>query len=147
MTTITFRDNVMAADGRETISGETTPDGYIVRDNCKKIFRLTDGSLFAGHGVSEDVERVRLALEDGRKKMPKSEDCMCIRVKPDGSLWCYEGRIWTEITDMPYYALGSGAPFALSAMDTGADAQTAVRVAISRDVWSGGVIQVEPLKP
>lgn len=40
------------------------------------------------------------------------------------------------------HAMGSGRDFALAAMDAGASPERAVEIAISRDVWSGGEIQV-----
>lgn len=144
MTTIAYRNGIMAADGRETIAENAKDDGYIVRDNCKKIVRMKDGSLFAGRGVSEDITRVQSALEADKRKMPKG-DCTCLWIKPDGSVFLYEGRRFTQVENMPYHAIGSGARYALVAMDAGADAQSAVKFAF-RDVWSGGEIQVEPLK-
>lgn len=45
--------------------------------------------------------------------------------------------------EVPYpHAMGSGRDFALAAMDAGVSPERAVEIAIGRDVWSGGEIQV-----
>ncbi|MNJ79145.1 hypothetical protein D3C77_770710 [compost metagenome] len=38
-------------------------------------------------------------------------------------------------------AIGSGAPYALAAMDMGASAEDAVRAAMKRDIYTGGKIR------
>ena len=43
------------------------------------------------------------------------------------------------------YAIGSGASYALGAMDAGATAKEAVKIA-SRDVYTGGIIRTHKLK-
>lgn len=40
-----------------------------------------------------------------------------------------------------YHAIGSGAACALAAMDAGADAVKAVRIACKRDIYSGGRVR------
>lgn len=141
MTCIAYRGGVMAADGRETAQNDEDSSWYRVRDNCVKVFRLKDGSLFgAAHG-SEDIERLHQALMKNQPP-PKLEDIAALKLDPKGRLWLYEGNIWQSLKGMPYYAVGSGALCALSAMDVGASAVEAVKVAINRDLWCGGKITV-----
>jgi ATP-dependent protease HslVU (ClpYQ) peptidase subunit len=42
-------------------------------------------------------------------------------------------------------AIGSGAPYALAAMDMGASAEEAVRAAMKRDIYTGGEVHVLPI--
>jgi len=67
------------------------------------------------------------------------------RLKVDGSLWEFEGEVWVK-QDPGYYASGSGSPYAFAAMDAGASARDAVRIAIKRDANSGGRVQSLRLK-
>jgi 20S proteasome alpha/beta subunit len=138
MTTIVYRDGVMAGDGRETIQNDEYSSYYILRDDCEKVWKLKDGSLFgAAHG-SEDIERLRRALVKGRKP-PKCEDVVGMRVDKKGRIWIYEGRIWQRI-DQTYYAVGSGSIMAFPLLDAGVDAIKACTVAASRDPFSGGKV-------
>ena len=64
----------------------------------------------------------------------------------DGStLWeicCSDGKLLRQKQDLSIcWACGTGGDFALAAMDMGASAEGAVRIAIGRDVYSGGEIK------
>jgi ATP-dependent protease HslVU (ClpYQ) peptidase subunit len=144
MTTIAYKDGIMAADGRETL------DGFILNDACKKIMRLGDGSLVGGHGETQGINQVMDALFAGKDKLPKAEGADLLMVKPDGKMYLKEGgdRKFRPLeSNLKFYAIGSGARYAITAMKAGADAKRAVELAIEADVWSGGKIQVVPLKP
>lgn len=138
MTTITYRAGVMCGDGRETVCGDDNESAYIVRDDCVKVWKLPDGSLLGASRASEDIERLRRSLFKG-KKTPKLGDINALLADPKGRIWIFEGSIWQEV-DAEYYAVGSGAAFALSAMDAGADARLACMIGAKRDPFSGGVI-------
>lgn len=137
MTTIAYRDGVMAGDGRETAIGEDE-SSVILGDDCVKVFKLRNGNLFGGSRGSEDIFRLQQALEKGYKP-PKLEDINALLVDRKGRLWLYEGRVWQPITQS-YYAVGSGSVFALGAMDAGATALEAVAIGVKRDPYSGGLI-------
>jgi ATP-dependent protease HslVU (ClpYQ) peptidase subunit len=76
---------------------------------------------------------------------PKLQDISALHLRVDGSLWEYEGEAWVK-QDTGYYATGSGSPYAFAAMDAGASAKDAVRIAIKRDANSGGRVQSLRLK-
>lgn len=144
MTTIVYRDGIMAADGRETIQNDEYASFYILRDDCVKVWKLKNGSLFgAAHG-SEDIERLYRALKKG-KKPPKLECIAGLMVDKKGRITLYEGRIWQSVT-APYYSVGSGSILAFSALDAGASAEDACRIAAKRDPFSGGEIHTVSLK-
>lgn len=142
MTTIAWRDGVLAADGRVTYGGS-----LILTDSCKKIRRLSDGSLFALCGDPVLEERLIEWLEnceEGESLPPHGKDFTAILVDPDGALSTYEG---SGDRFMPMYdgfaAFGSGMDFAYGAMEAGATAEEAVKAASRRNVSTGGDIQIE----
>lgn len=139
MTTIAYRDGVLASDTRET-AGDT-----VVGASARKIAKLKDGSLFGGAGVAEGCELLLRSLQKNTAT-PVYEGTEALHVKTDGSLWVYEGRAWLKQQKCKYYALGSGHAVALAAMDAGADAITAVKIGIKRDTHSGGRVRSLKLK-
>lgn len=146
MTTIAYRDGVIAGDGRET-AGE---DGYstiIIRDNAIKVYTLPDGRLFGGSRTSEDIAILYDALKDGVVKWPSPElgDINALCIDTDGKIYFYEGNKWEHV-DTEYYSVGSGSVFAFAAMDAGASAVEAVEVGKKRDPFSGGAVHSEVLK-
>lgn len=152
MTTIVFRDGVMAGDGRETSceKGEST---FIIRDDCVKVHRLPDGRLFGASRTSEDIARLHDAMIEAsqpgaqdRWPNPKLDDINALCIDNDATIHVYEGRRW-ETVEMPYYSVGSGSRFAFPALDAGADAVKAVEIAKKRDPYSGGDTIFLRLKP
>jgi ATP-dependent protease HslVU (ClpYQ) peptidase subunit len=140
MTTIAYRDGILAADGR------TTYGNTIFTDNNKKIHRLSDGALFALCGDVSYVQPMLDALEDDEAELPIAEEgssFTAVIVEKNGKLRLYEGRGGYIALDAPYYAFGSGEEYAIGAMDMGASAEEAVKVASGRDLGTGGVIQIE----
>ena len=130
MTTIAFRDGILAADSRET------DESITLNNTCKKVFKLKDGSLFGGAGKAEDVSRLESALKKGFS-LPTLDEVSGLLIDTKGRIWLYEGNIWQRVKSK-YYAIGSGNAFALAAMDAGATAIEAVRIGIKRDPYSGG---------
>ncbi|WP_316235043.1 MULTISPECIES: hypothetical protein [unclassified Bradyrhizobium] len=133
MTTLAYRDGELATDSRITI------DNMIVSDRRKKVHRLRDGSIVAWSGSVQDANVLLRAMRK-REEMPKLAEISALQLKPDGTLWLYEGEAWVK-QDPGYYATGSGSPYAFAAMDAGASAKEAVRIAIKRDASSGGRVQ------
>lgn len=143
MTTIAVRGNIMASDSRETVcdDGETA---YVVNNKCKKIWRVSSGRILGCAHGSEDGIRLMLALKKNQPP-PKLDAVVGVLLNTDGSVELYEGNIWQKVSG-DYYAVGSGALAALGAMDAGATAVEAVKIAIDRDPFSGGRLQVLKLR-
>lgn len=143
MTTIVYRDGVMAADGRVT-TGQ-----LIVTDTCKKITKLSDGALFALAGEDHLEQNLIEWLEeaDGGTAPPQGKDFTAILVDTSGNLSVFTGSgdRFVPWNDIAYAAFGSGADVAYGALEMGATADQAVAAGINRDVNSGGRIQVEAL--
>lgn len=141
MTTIAYRDGILAGDGRETMTYENPSElEWIVTDRAVKVEVLPDGRLFGGSKTSTDILTLRNALvKCGGRPTPKLDDINAMLIELDGSIWVYEGEIWVELKE-PYYAVGSGTRWALAVMDAGGSAEQAVRGALKRDPFSGGQI-------
>lgn len=145
MSTIVYRDGVMAADSR-AYSGNTAPIG-----NKRKITRLADGSLVGVSttqpGTSERIaqwldeltECNPLAFQDWAQApaIPDIGSFTALTVRPDGTALLFENSLFPSIVTAPYYAIGSGREYALGALVGGSSALQALRVAVELDVWSG----------
>lgn len=138
MTTVTYRDGIMAADSR-AFSGDRSPIGF--KD---KVHRLADGTLV---GISTTVVGADKALvhwvEKGRlpAATDKLDNFMVLMVKPNGQVfYARDQLLWTGPLSAPFYAIGSGGDYALGALSMGATAVQAVEKAIQMDPWSGGDI-------
>lgn len=155
MTTIAYRDGIMASDSR------CTTDEYMHLTECQKIFRMSSGALLGTAG--DDDARSLLALLDGvghgsglpsRKDLGETEtDFLGLLALPDGTLWRIEiehvnDSHWTgAVSELSseFAAVGSGAAFAYGAMGHGATAAEAVAVACRFDVFSQLPLQEERL--
>ena len=137
MTTIAYKDGVIAYDSRVTRGSLIDHDDYE-----KLIHRQGHRFLFTGCGPDF------AALIDeflGVKAGDKPLDATGL-VITNGRL-CQIGRdvesgfwmddVWAERP----FAIGSGRDFALAAMDMGATAKEAVAAAARRDVYTGGTIR------
>lgn len=147
MTTIAYRNGILASDGRETMI-ETGESSYIVRDNCRKIWRLPDGRLFAAAKGSEDGLRLHAIMKKAKGGWPtvKCEDINAIVIDLAGGIWFYEGNIWQSVK-APWIAIGSGSRVgAIPALMQGATAIEAVRIGIKCDPFSGGRVHSIALK-
>jgi 20S proteasome alpha/beta subunit len=136
MTTIAYKDGVIAYDGRQTRSGA------IVSDDCSKC-QVVDGVSFLLAGTVCD-EKALIAAYFGT---PSQVPVECSGYVVDGSKLMMVGHddetgIWKQDLDLDNPdAIGSGAPYALAAMDMGASPEEAVRAAMKRDIYTGGTIR------
>lgn len=142
MTTIAYRDGVLAADT------QVNNDGVRV-GTVQKVHRRADGHMAAGSGDFSYTQRFIawfLAGEQGDPPLPcrdgdQRDEGQGFIFRPSGEIVCFEGSGPNTLT-APYWAQGSGRDFALGAMAHGAAAEEAVRAAMRHDVWTGGEITV-----
>lgn len=137
MTTIAYRSGVLAADSRET-NEHDNGTSFVVSDRCAKLYRLPDGSVIGCAGSSENGHVLVNAL---KKKLatPKLEHTEAMHVTKKG-VFLYEGSTWLPMRD-EFYAIGSGAGYAIAAMKAKADAVTACKIGAEMDPCSGGRIK------
>lgn len=142
MTTIVYRDGVMAADTR-AYSGESTPIGF-----KSKISRLKDGSLLAVSSTGPGVgEAFKGWVEEGSdpEAIPDGMgvNLVALHVLKNGDVMYYYDNIFPSgPIHAPWYAVGSGDRYAIGALHCGATADAAVMVAAEHDAWTGGQIQI-----
>lgn len=160
MTTIVWKPPFMASDGRVTV------DNLIFTDKCPKIYKLSSGGLMGFSGAMDSRPIVDLfdKLKSPRLFPSPKEisdytiDFRAILVLPTGIAYLVESgpdytdedgekhrNVWyssiMEINE-PYFACGSGSKWAKAALDMGAAADKAVRVAMKNDATSGGKVQI-----
>lgn len=138
MTTVAYRDGVLAGDGRVTM-GDT-----VVSNTERKVHKLRGGRLYGYAGNSEDAELLKLALMKGEAP-PLLDNVQGLLIHSDGVIELYEGKVWQQVKE-PYYAIGTGGPLALVLMDAGLSSKDAVKLSIKRDTNSGGKIRTVKLK-
>jgi len=136
MTTIAYKDGVIAYDSRQTRNDR------IVSDNCLKS-HIVDGVNFFLAGTVCD-EKALIAAYFGT---PSPVPVECSGYAVDGGKLLMIGHdddtgLWRQDLDLANPdAIGSGAPYALAAMDMGASAEDAVRAAMKRDIYTGGIVR------
>lgn len=153
MTTIAYRDGILAADSRVTY-GE---DSGARIHTCKKLYRKTvtqgkksfdviiatagessPGLLFVDwYGSGKPIPDTFLHL---------GGDFLCLVLTPSG-LFEYDVYCRGEPVSDDFYAIGSGAKAALGAMHCGKSAIEAVRIAARIDPYTGGRITSDSLSP
>lgn len=139
MTTIAYRDGVMAADTLLT-SGHSNRDGF-----ATKAFLI--GSLLVAWAGScprgqAFVDWIRSGAPEGREpSLGDEKGAAILIVMPDDQFITVTHGGW-ERWRAPYAALGMGSDYALGAMAFGADAESAVRAALRHECMSGGDVTV-----
>lgn len=153
MTTIVYRDGIMAADSRVVKGAEGVPEA-IMPERAVKLFRLADGTVA---GISGDFEAA-LRWFDAAKAgglasvvgIDIGANTSILTATPgedDGvggqalRMWMHAGSYLLGHPAMVgFYAMGSGKAAALGALYAGADALAAVQIAARIDPYTGGEI-------
>lgn len=136
MTTIAYKDGVIAYDSRQTRGGT------IVSDDAPKC-QVVDGVSFFLSGAVCD-EKALIAAYFGTPS-PVPVECSGYAVDSGRLLMVGHDdktRVWKQDLDPANPdAIGSGSAYALAAMDMGASAEEAVRAAMKRDIYTGGKVR------
>lgn len=136
MTTIAYDGKTIAYDSRST-SGIK-----IGSDNLNKRYRKNRVVFFLSGSVG-DEESIAELWESGETE---SELDFHAFVVDDSGIWVFGGDSEAEVFRFRVeryerYAIGSGRDHAITAMDLGCDAKTAVKMAAKRDCCTGGKIR------
>ncbi|KKW09809.1 MAG: 20S proteasome A and B subunit [Candidatus Gottesmanbacteria bacterium GW2011_GWB1_49_7] len=148
MTTIAYRDGLMAADS------QASTESYLEKTPCQKIYQIAcdDSAAWGGAlvGLAQGSFAGLVFLEWLKGKRSREEMSFDLMQDDDFlSLVVHHGKIsiWNRYlvpdypaSDMTFWAIGSGAKVALGAMECGATAEEAVRVAAKYDLFTGGEI-------
>ena len=149
MTTIAYDGKTLVSDSRSSI-GDT-----IYEEDAQKIF--TNVGPFAVVGIAgsyQDATDIMKTITeftrvDHIRSIPSDElgECALLGITYEGELWSYAGDASCQLReDMPF-AVGSGGPYALAAMDLGLSAEDAVKYASTRDMFTNDRTQVANLIP
>lgn len=138
MTTIAYKDGVIAYDSRCTSGGTIEDDDFDKRVS-------SNGVEFFLTGATADHESL-VALYEGVISEPRGRFNAAALVVDDGKLYLVSYNDEDGFFKSPKrlevpHAIGSGQDHALTAMDMGADAKTAVKMAMKRDSGTGGRIR------
>ena len=136
---------VIAFDGRSVAADRRLNCGTMTGQVCK-VFQTPHGIL-AGAGSLAQIREMLAWLNDGAEldAFPDSQrnnpDCPTLmQVLPAGQLLIYEDTPYPYQVDSPFWAIGSGAPYAMAAMHLGKSAREAVEVACALDSNCGNGI-------
>jgi 20S proteasome alpha/beta subunit len=136
MTTIAYKDGVIAYDSRVTNGNSITHDDF---DKCQEV----KGVKFVFAGYVCDYSKL-IGAWFGE---PVTGTVECSALVFDGESLCYaaynaeHGLCKTPIWLERPYVIGSGSDHAMTAMDMGANAYKAVEMAAKRDTSTGGTIR------
>jgi len=141
VTTIAYRDGVMAADTQATL-GE-------VKHRAHKLRRLPCGGVMGGCGTASEVVRAMNWVAKGMKgKPPKIPNSYLVIAFGDGRVVTVEDKHWTMIDAPEAVALGSGHQAALAAMRYfDASAEQAVYAAATVDIFTSAPVEVLRVEP
>lgn len=153
MTTIAFRDGLMASDSClvcEDKAGNARYTGLV-----DKIYALKDGSLLGMSGDAEGQPVIDI-LESGATNeemvgLLAEVDCVCecLLVRTDGKMFHLSvGEEWAEFIEFrdKFAAVGTGRDFAYGAMECDATALQAVQAASRRHPFTRPPFVVMTLK-
>lgn len=137
MTTIAYKDGVIAYDSRVTRGSLIDHDDYekLIHRGGHRFLMTGAGCEFSALideylGVrigDKPLEANGLVVTNGR----------LYQIGRDAESGFWVDDVWLERP----FAIGSGRDFALAAMDMGATAREAVEAAAKRDVYTGGTIR------
>lgn len=137
MTTIAWRGHYLAGDRLRTAE-ETAM-------RAKKVFRVRDRvgvELIGGAGDSWDcVAYANWRMGGRRAARPCMRDFIAILVRRRGAV-LIDDRFMEHPISTPFFAIGSGADYAIGAMAAGLSAREAVLVAARFDPKTGGGVDV-----
>lgn len=144
MTTVAYRAGVMAADSRITEDSEA---GGTRLGKCEKLYRKADAII--GLAGESEPGLVFLDWYGSGKEAPEilvhGEADFSALVLTDKGLFSYGRWCRGEKVLNKFWAIGSGAKAALAAMECGAGAVEAVRIACKVDPYSAPPIRAMSL--
>lgn len=156
MTTIIATKTKILSDGKITVGSRVDQQDF------KKVRKVGD-YLVGGAGRLSSILTFfawfeqYLQCKEAQETVPglmiqsdpekEDEEFIALVVHPDGQIFIHEGNNPSRAypIDAEYYAVGSGADYALAALDAGATPEAAMEVAKQRDAFSGGTTFVEEL--
>jgi ATP-dependent protease HslVU (ClpYQ) peptidase subunit len=142
MTTVVYRDGIMASDTQLSRGN--------LKNRFKKTFKFKDGSLFGISGELISCMRIKdWFASDMKGEPPQFADdnaAECMLVNKHG-LFLIDGELYPIEMEDGFLAIGSGAPYALSAMSCGKTALEALEIASEWDAGTSAPFNVMRYEP
>lgn len=136
MTTIAYKDGVIAYDSRMT-SGD-----IVVDDNFKKMFVKDNMNIFYCGSVGDLDEFLNCVFNDVKsERVLDCESFLFVDGKINAVDICEDRVRKISLRSDNHYAIGSGRRLALAYMDTGMSSEEAVIATCRRDIYTGGTIR------
>ena len=137
MTTIAYKDGIIAYDSRAT-AGD-----FIIDDDFDKKLEYEGATFFLAGSLTDFAKFAECFVHE--YKVPKNTNCVALVIY-DGALWKAavdaDGMWKHKIEVSKHYAIGNGDQIAVAAMDLGQSAEDAIKAASARDTKTGGKIRV-----
>jgi len=134
MTTVAYKDGILAADTRQI-------GDYIDQHHATKIYEIGSAKIGFCGSVSQALIFIKWFKDQTRDKphyeQLKNFEALVIR---GGRAYAYDGNCEAVATGHPC-AIGSGCHFAMGAMLAGASAVEAVKIAMKLDENTGGKVK------
>jgi ATP-dependent protease HslVU (ClpYQ) peptidase subunit len=139
MTTIAARFSTLEIAADSQVSGED------IKYNVEKLRRGVK-SIYGGAGDWDKLLAAFQALEEGKTELDDDCDVELIELRHDG-IWVYESTLIPAKIKNDFYAIGTGAAYAIAAMHLGKSPKEAVELASLYDPGTGGPIDCWTLGP
>jgi ATP-dependent protease HslVU (ClpYQ) peptidase subunit len=140
----------LATDGRTLASdGQLTGADLVASLVQQKVFRLADGSVIGYAGELASSLAFHEWITNGMTKETEpelSEAFAAIRINGTSTVTTYDYNCIAIELPAPM-CVGSGAQIALGAMLAGKTPLEAVKIAVTRDIYSGGKCRALTVKP
>ncbi len=141
MTCIAWKDGIIAADSRATWQ---TGDFEL----CQKLYKVprgpNKGHILGTQGATSSGMAFVEWYMNPKKEKPaiqfEDEYFTIVVVRPEG-VFTFDDHLVQLPCLHKFYAVGSGAPYAMGAMERGASAIQAVRVACKWNAFCGGPVK------
>lgn len=142
MTTIAYRDGIMAADSGCWIGDARHGWG-------EKLVKGKDGTLYGLSGDTAACCEFMGWAESGEGEMPRPvrrdddrNSFIALAVSPGGPIRLLTAGGWERFPAAPYYAIGASLEVALGALWHGATAVDAIKAALAHGSGAFGEVQV-----
>lgn len=152
MTTIIYdaKNKLMLGDGRISQGNQITKDDFVKVHNINGIqvgaagvvtHMLKFFDFFEKNTTAEIFQQETMGLVNIQfPEVPTDDQFEALVAYPSGEVFLFEGNSSIFLGENVSFAIGSGSPYALGALEVGADGKEAMRVATKFDTMSGGEI-------
>lgn len=145
MTTIVYKDGVIAYDSRAT-------NGDMISSDVIEKKRVVNNVAFFFAGSLVDFDKLVECYFNPETPEEMESDGTCAIVVDNKKVFIVSidsdsGRFWKQPLELfSKYTIGSGTPYAQAAMEMGADAKKAVQIAMKLDIRTGGKIKTYKIR-